>query len=101
MKTALITALVSSALLIGCASTEDPYFKTKIVSANEVAGCRLIGNLSSSSQNYGLFTETANKNRLKNAKRSGYNLGATHIVLDPPVENGGVTMTNGKAYSCQ
>lgn len=101
MKKILMIALASSALLTACASTEDPYFKTKISSANEVAGCRLIGNLSSSSQNYGLFTETANKNRLKNAKRSGYNLGATHIVLDPPVTNGSTTMTTGKAYSCQ
>ena len=101
MKKILMTVIASSALLMACASNSDPYFKTKIASANEVAGCRFIGNLSSSSQNYGLFTETANKNRLQNAKRSGYNLGASHIVLDPPIENGGATMTNGKAYSCQ
>lgn len=100
MKKFLAIAFLSSALLAACASNDDPYFKTKIASANEVAGCRLIGNLSSSSQNYGLFTETAQNKRLQNAKRSGYNLGATHIVLDPPVENGSVTMTNGKAYSC-
>ncbi len=101
MKAALITASLAALALTACASNDDPYYKTKIVTPNVVAGCKYIGNLSSSSQNYGFFNETANEKRIQNAKKSGYNLGATHIVLDPPVENGNTTITNGKAYVCQ
>ena len=97
----ILASLVLTAALAGCVGTEDPYYKIKIVDSNIVAGCRQVGNLSSSSQNYGLFNETANEKRLENAKRSAYNLGATHIVLAPPIENGNVTITEGKAYVCQ
>ncbi len=100
MKAALITASLATLALASCASNDDPYYKTKISTANVVAGCKYIGNISSSSQNYGFFNETANEHRLKNAKKSGYNLGATDIVLEPAIENGNTTITNGKAYVC-
>lgn len=101
MKKVLMLSVVSTALLAGCVSNTDPYYKIKIVNADAVAGCRLIGNITSSSQNYGFFNETAEKHRLRNAKQSGYNLGATHIVLEPAIENGNTTITDGKAYACQ
>ena len=99
MKKILMAALAVSALT-ACVGTEDPYYKIKVVTPNVVAGCRLVGNLNSTSQNYGLFNETATEKRLENAKRSAYNLGATHIVLAEPIENGNTTITEGKAYVC-
>lgn len=99
MKRILIAALAVTALT-ACVGSGDPYYKIKVVTPNIVAGCKLVGNLSSSSQNYGFFNETANDKRLENAKRSAYNLGATHIVLADPIENGNTTITEGKAYVC-
>lgn len=99
MKKLLAFALATVALA-GCMSNEDPYYKIKVVTPNTVVGCKLIGNLTASSKNFGLFNETAEKERIRNAKQSGYNLGATHIVLDPQIENGNTTITTGKAYSC-
>ena len=100
MRLFLAILAISTLTLSACATNNDPYYKTKIVTADAVAHCRLIGNISSSSHNYGLFNETANEARLKNAKKSGYNLGATHLVLAPAVENGNTTITDGKAYIC-
>ncbi|PZP56857.1 MAG: hypothetical protein DI586_02250 [Micavibrio aeruginosavorus] len=96
----LASIAIAAVTLAACASNDDPYYKTKISTPNIVAGCKYIGNISSSSQNYGFFNETANEQRIKNAKKSGYNLGATDIVLDPAIENGNTTITNGKAYVC-
>ncbi len=101
MKKILALFVVTSAALTGCATNDDPYYKIKVVDPSFVMGCKLVGNISSTSQNYGLFNETANDKRLALAKKSAYNLGATHIVLDKPVEDGNTTITEGKAYVCQ
>lgn len=100
MKKVIMMSVVAITALAGCTTAKDPYYKIKIVKAEEVVHCRVIGNITSSSQNYGFFNETAEKHRLGNAKMSGYNLGATHIVLAPAIENGNTTITEGKAYAC-
>jgi len=101
MKTALSAALLSTVLLAGCISNEDPYYKIKIVDQAAVAGCKFVGNISTSSRNYGFFNATASEARARNAKQSAYNLGANRVVLDEAIENGNTTINDGKAYSCQ
>ena len=101
MKKTLLITLLTIPALTACMSNEDPYYKIKIVNEAAVAGCKYIGNISSSSQNYGLFNATASEAREKNAKASAYNLGANRVVLAPAIENGNTTITEGKAYSCQ
>lgn len=101
LKSLLTIALISP-LLTGCVSTdEDPYPNLKIVGANAVVSCKLVGNISATSTTpYGFFTETANESLIRMAKKEGYKLGASHIVLDDTKNNDDTLSTNGKAYIC-
>lgn len=87
-------------LLTACATTEDPHPNILIVSQNIVMGCKHVGHISTSSKNYGLFTETASEARVKNAKIEAAKLGATHIVMTAPVKQDGTTTNEGEAYIC-
>jgi len=100
-KTILTIALITPALT-GCISTdEDPYPNMKIVDGNAVASCKLLGNISATSTTpYGFFSETAHESLIKMAKKEGYKLGASHIVLDAEKNNDDTLSTNGKAYIC-
>lgn len=100
MKLFLGTLAIGAIALTGCMSNEDPYYKIKVATANDVTMCKFVGNLTSSSKNFGMFNETAAAERTKNAKQSAYNLGANRIVLASPEENGNTTITDGKAYLC-
>lgn len=101
MKPHFLIPVVTMLMLSGCVGApDDPYPNIKIVDQIAVMGCKHIGNLSSSSKNYGFFTETATESRLQMAKKEAYKLGATHIVLDAPVEDGNATVSNGAAYIC-
>lgn len=103
MKKFLALALpltIAASALTACATNSDPYYNIKVVQEDAVYGCKFVGNLTSSSRNYGMFPETAQAERVKNAKQSAYNLGANRIVLAPAIENGNTTLNEGKAYVC-
>ncbi len=100
MKTISTAAALTALLLAGCATSEDPYPNIQIVTPNIVVGCKLVGNLSASTDNFGMFKETASEYRVKNAKKSAYRLGANRIVLSNPSKNGNTTTIDGQAYIC-
>lgn len=81
-------------------NNDDPYPLIQMVDHSNVQGCKLVGNLTSSTHNYGLFTETANEARIKDVKIEAHKLGATHVVLDVPIEFDHTTTVRGQAYSC-
>jgi hypothetical protein len=103
MKILSVTLLCLSLLVSGCVVTpmDDNKPTVKVVSMDMVTNCQSIGNISSSSTApYGFFKERANESIVDLAKREGLKLGATHIVLSPPVAIDDTISINGKAYRC-
>jgi uncharacterized lipoprotein NlpE involved in copper resistance len=102
-----ITALAALALLslglTACVNTEeaDPYRHIQVVDSDAVASCKYIGNLSTSSMApYGMFSGTAHETVVELARKEGFKMGATHVVLNAPTKEGDNITLHGKAYIC-
>lgn len=99
-------ALLLSAVTLGltaCVNTEetDPYRHIKVVDSSEVTGCKLIGNLSTNAMApYGMFKGTANDTVIELARKQGFKMGATHLVLNAPGKDGDYVTMTGRAYVC-
>ena len=99
-------ALALTALTLGltaCVNTPeaDPYRHIKIVDSAEVTSCKLIGNLSTNAMApYGMFSGTAHETVVELARKQGFKMGATHLVLNAPLTEGDNVGLTGRAYVC-
>lgn len=100
------TALLLTTLALGltaCVNTPeaDPYRHIQIVDSSEVTSCKLIGNLSTNAMApYGMFSGTAHDTVIELARKQGFKMGATHLVLNAPGKDGDYVTMTGRAYTC-
>lgn len=103
MKAFTVAIIAATLGLTACVNTEeaDPYRHIKVVDSAEVVNCKLIGNLSTNAMApYGLFSGTAHETVVELARKQGFKMGATHLVLNAPVTEGDNIGLTGRAYVC-
>jgi hypothetical protein len=103
MRATLTIALLASLGLSACSGMPQERYAGPVMvvpDADDVAKCKFVDSLGSSSGLTGFFAPKGVDNIKQNLLRQADALGATHVVWDKPTAGLEATTLTGKAYKC-